>query len=151
VRIDEVVDSSVEEDVVHGSGKEDAEQGNSQEAVEETSGEQADYDVDRIDREDLDVMNLDGFDNDTRNDNEASTYRRTISKEANDIACLNSIESRRMLKLYKNDKIRFFDQVRVNPKIPIKAVQDQLQRDLELQDSMSKAFRAKVKVEREVK
>ncbi|GJT43372.1 hypothetical protein Tco_0952087 [Tanacetum coccineum] len=83
VRIDEVVDSSVEEDVVHGSGKEDAEQG-----------------------DDLDVVNLDGFDNDTRNDNETSTYRSIRSKEANDRACLNSIESRRMLKLYKNDKIR---------------------------------------------
>ncbi|GKE59706.1 hypothetical protein Tco_1498891, partial [Tanacetum coccineum] len=38
-----------------------------------------------------------------------------------------------------------------NLEIPVKAVQDQLQRDLELQVSMSKAFRAKAKAEREVK
>ncbi|GJS50786.1 hypothetical protein Tco_0624148 [Tanacetum coccineum] len=111
---------------------------------------------------------------------------------------LHSIESRRNLKLYKNDGVRIrarcdgkvteftmsqgtnddnqasssildardkgdlypwvleikhctykflskkiFEQVRVNPDIPVKAVQDQLQRELEVQISMSKAFRAK--------
>ncbi|GKB40541.1 heat stress transcription factor B-4-like protein, partial [Tanacetum coccineum] len=38
-----------------------------------------------------------------------------------------------------------FEKVRVNPDIPVKAVQDQLQRELEVQISMSKAFRAKLK------
>ncbi|GKC00585.1 heat stress transcription factor B-4-like protein, partial [Tanacetum coccineum] len=40
---------------------------------------------------------------------------------------------------------KIFEQVRVNPDIPVKAVQDQLQRELEVQISMSKAFRAKAK------
>ncbi|GKF02370.1 hypothetical protein Tco_0029293, partial [Tanacetum coccineum] len=109
----------------------------------------------------------------------------------------HSIESRRNLKLYKNDSVRIrarcegkvprfvmsqcigqtspnrgmeagssgtsgpttrskkrriqiFKQVRVNPNILVKAVQDQLQRELEIQISMSKAFRAKAKVEREI-
>ncbi|GJR33721.1 transposase, MuDR, MULE transposase domain protein [Tanacetum coccineum] len=39
----------------------------------------------------------------------------------------------------------------VNPDIPVKAVQDQLQRELEVQISMSKAFRAKAKAEREIR
>nr|GEV76569.1 hypothetical protein [Tanacetum cinerariifolium] len=43
------------------------------------------------------------------------------------------------------------EQVRVNPDIPVKAVQDQLQRELEFQISMSKAFRAKAKAEREIR
>ncbi|GKB18782.1 hypothetical protein Tco_0852705 [Tanacetum coccineum] len=41
--------------------------------------------------------------------------------------------------------------VLVNPDIPVKAVQDQLQRELEVQISMSKAFRAKAKAEREIR
>ncbi|GJS68008.1 hypothetical protein Tco_0682573 [Tanacetum coccineum] len=46
---------------------------------------------------------------------------------------------------------KIFEQVRVNPDIPVKAVQDQLQRELEVQISMSKAFRAKAKAEREIR
>lgn len=45
---------------------------------------------------------------------------------------------------------RFFGQVKINLEIPIKAVQDQLQCDLLLQLSISKAFRAKAKYEKEV-
>ncbi|GJV42961.1 hypothetical protein Tco_1427497 [Tanacetum coccineum] len=41
--------------------------------------------------------------------------------------------------------------IKVNPELLVKAIQDQHQRDLWLQVSMSKAFRAKVKTEREVK
>ncbi|GJU68952.1 hypothetical protein Tco_1255211 [Tanacetum coccineum] len=41
--------------------------------------------------------------------------------------------------------------VRVNPDILVKAVQDQLQRQLEVQISMSKAFRDKAKAEREIR
>ncbi|GJS89686.1 hypothetical protein Tco_0772322 [Tanacetum coccineum] len=52
---------------------------------------------------------------------------------------------------YKLLSEKIFDQVRVNPDIPVKAVQDQLQRDLEVQISMSKAFRAKAKAEKEIR
>ncbi|GJW82868.1 putative reverse transcriptase domain-containing protein [Tanacetum coccineum] len=71
--------------------------------------------------------------------------------------------------MYKNDSVRvrerydgkvlvftmsqekIFDQVRCNLKIPFKVVQDELQRDLELKVSMSKAFRAKAKAKREIR
>ncbi|GKE97558.1 hypothetical protein Tco_0020909, partial [Tanacetum coccineum] len=86
--------------------------------------------------EDLDVVNPDGFNSDTGNDNEISTYKRRrlddfriemegfmnasgrwkysfytsqkfySSKEAKDRVYLYSNESRRMLKLCKNGKIR---------------------------------------------
>ncbi|GJY71261.1 heat stress transcription factor B-4-like protein, partial [Tanacetum coccineum] len=48
---------------------------------------------------------------------------------------------------------QIFNQIRVNSDIPVKAVQDQLQRYLDIQVSMSKTFRAKAKAkaEREVK
>nr|GEU95652.1 hypothetical protein [Tanacetum cinerariifolium] len=153
--------------------------------------------------EDVDVINADGFDSDTSNDDETSNYRKrrkyfTIVKEAKDRVYMHFIESKRNLNLYKNDNIRvrarsngkvlvftmsqgtrptdlnheieagpsgsngpstrskkrriqIFDQIRVNPKIPVKAIQDQLQRDIELQIYMSKAFRAKVKVGREIR
>ncbi|GKB72123.1 hypothetical protein Tco_0933535 [Tanacetum coccineum] len=51
--------------------------------------------------------------------------------------------------IFLSEKI--FEQVRVNPDIPVKAVQDQLQPELEVQISMSKAFRAKAKAEREIR
>ncbi|GKE19313.1 shikimate O-hydroxycinnamoyltransferase [Tanacetum coccineum] len=89
----------------------------------------------------------------------------TTSKEAKDIVYLHSIKSRRNLKLYKNDRVRIiarcdrkclflefhkiFAQVRVNLNIPVTIVQDQLQREIEVQISMSKAFRAKP--EREIR
>ncbi|GJX66467.1 heat stress transcription factor B-4-like protein [Tanacetum coccineum] len=47
--------------------------------------------------------------------------------------------------------IQIFKLVRVNPDIPVKAVQDQLQRELEVQISMSKDFKAKAKAEREIR
>ncbi|GJS75705.1 heat stress transcription factor B-4-like protein [Tanacetum coccineum] len=100
----------------------------------------------------------------------------TIAKEAKDKVYLHSIESRRNLKLYKNDsvmvrarcdgKVHVFTMSQgtgstgpnhgmevglVNLKILVKAVQDQLQRDLELQISMSKTFRAKAKAKREIR
>ncbi|GKB83676.1 heat stress transcription factor B-4-like protein [Tanacetum coccineum] len=159
---------------------------------------------DVLEGEDVDVINVDGFDSDP---------------EAKDRVYLHSIESRRNLKLYKNDgvKIRarcdgkvhvftmsqgtgptglnrrmeagpsgssgpttrckkrkntgtnddsqaslsFLDvhdkgisalgSCMVNPNIPVKAVQDQFQRELEVQISMSKAFRAKAKAKREIR
>ncbi|GKB38329.1 hypothetical protein Tco_0883271 [Tanacetum coccineum] len=47
----------------------------------------------------------------------------------------------------KND----YKKRRVNPNISVKTVQDQLQHKLEVQISMSKAFRAKAKAEREIR
>ncbi|GJZ70175.1 hypothetical protein Tco_0633725 [Tanacetum coccineum] len=44
-----------------------------------------------------------------------------------------------------------FDQDKVKLEIQFKAIQDQLQQDLKLQVSISKAIRVKAKVEREVK
>ncbi|GJY92578.1 hypothetical protein Tco_0508360 [Tanacetum coccineum] len=52
---------------------------------------------------------------------------------------------------YKFLSEKIFKQVRVDSDIPVKAVQDQLQRELEVQISMSKAFRAKAKAEREIR
>ncbi|GKA24185.1 hypothetical protein Tco_0710218 [Tanacetum coccineum] len=63
--------------------------------------------------------------------------------------CLQSREIKQCTYKFLSNKI--FDQVRVNPEIPVKAVQNQLQHDLELQISMSKDFRAKPKTEREIR
>nr|GEX36317.1 hypothetical protein [Tanacetum cinerariifolium] len=172
--------------------------------------------------EDVDVINADGFDSNPGNDEERN-YRKRSPKEAKDRVYLHFIESRRNLKLYKNDSARIrarckekvlvfiisqgtgptgpysgieagpsgsngpttkkrikmvkkhrdthtclqsrkikhytykllsekiFKQVKVNPNILVKAVQDQLQRELEVQISMSKAFRAKAKAKREIR
>ncbi|GJW54369.1 hypothetical protein Tco_0098454 [Tanacetum coccineum] len=90
---------------------------------------------DVLEGENVNVINADGFDNDLGNDDETSNYRRrrlaklsreiecvinasgqwkysfytrqkfTTAKEAKDILYLHIIESRRNLKLYKNDSI----------------------------------------------
>ncbi|GJT44201.1 putative transposase, mutator type, MULE transposase domain protein [Tanacetum coccineum] len=156
-----------------------------------------------LEGEDVNVINADGFNSDPGNDDETSNYKRrrlaelsreikgvinvsgqwkysfytgqkfTTAKEAKDRLYMHSIESRRNLKLYKNDSVRIRarcdgkvyvfimsqgtgptglnrgmevgpsgssgpstrskkrkNSVRVNPDIPVKAVQDQLQRDL---------------------
>ncbi|GJR40821.1 hypothetical protein Tco_1216505 [Tanacetum coccineum] len=107
-----------------------------------------------------------------------TSQKFTTPKEAKEKVYMHSIESKRNLKQYKNDGVRIrarcngkvpvftmeikhctykflsekiFEQVRVNPDIPVKAVQDQLQRELEVQISMSKPFRAKAKPEREIR
>ncbi|GJR24444.1 shikimate O-hydroxycinnamoyltransferase [Tanacetum coccineum] len=66
---------------------------------------------DVLKREDVDVINADGFDSDPGNDDETSNYRRrsqkfTTAKKAKDKVYLLSIESIRNLKLYKNDSVR---------------------------------------------
>nr|GEU67426.1 zinc finger, SWIM-type [Tanacetum cinerariifolium] len=66
---------------------------------------------DILEGDDVDVVNPDGFDSDTSNDNETSNYKRRMqkfssAKEANDRVYLHSIKSKRMLKLYNNDNIR---------------------------------------------
>ncbi|GJZ11572.1 retrovirus-related pol polyprotein from transposon TNT 1-94 [Tanacetum coccineum] len=177
---------------------------------------------DVLEGEDMDVINADGFGSDHGNDEERNYRKRMLAelrtemkgiintsgqwkdlfytgqkfntpKEAKDRVYLHSIESRRNLKLYKNDGVRIrarcegkvpvftmsqdahdkgdlcpwvleikhctykflsekiFEQVRVNPDIPVKAIQDQLQHELEVQISMSKAFRVKAKAEREIR
>ncbi|GJU38208.1 hypothetical protein Tco_1191165, partial [Tanacetum coccineum] len=68
------------------------------------------------DADDVDVINADGFDSDPGNDDETSNYRRRrlaiLSREVEGV-------------------INASGQRKVNPHIPIKAIQDQLQRDLE--------------------
>nr|GEZ97890.1 hypothetical protein [Tanacetum cinerariifolium] len=175
---------------------------------------------------DVDVINPDGLNSDSGNDDEINDHKKsrlaelsremkgvinssgqwkyvfytgqkfTTLKEAKDRVCLYFIESRRNLKQYKNHNVRIrarcdekvpvfttlqgtrptdpnrgmkvgpsrssgpstrskkgriqiFDQDMVNPDIPVKAVEDQLQRELEVQISMSKAFIAKAKAKRE--
>ncbi|GJX83932.1 hypothetical protein Tco_0333413 [Tanacetum coccineum] len=61
--------------------------------------------------------------------------------------CLQSREIKHYTYKFLSEKI--FKQVRVNLDIPVKAVQYHLQRELEVRISMSKAFRAKAKAERE--
>ncbi|GKE66379.1 hypothetical protein Tco_1520540, partial [Tanacetum coccineum] len=189
---------------------------------------------DVLEGEDVDVINAYGFDSDLGNDEERNYKKRrlaklrtkmegvinasgqwkysfytgqkfTTPKEAKDIVYLHSTESRRNLKLYKNDGVKIrarckgkvpiftmsqgtgpngpnrimeagpsgssgpttrrdlspwvlyvgkdkFTQIGwVNPDILVKVVQDQLQRELEVQISISKAFRAKAKAKRDIR
>ncbi|GJR19034.1 putative transposase, mutator type, MULE transposase domain protein [Tanacetum coccineum] len=143
---------------------------------------------DVLEGEDMDVLNADGFDSDPINDEERNYRKRRLAelrtkmegvinvsgqwkyslytgqkfttlKEAKDRVYMHSIESKRNLKLYKNDSVRMRARCEgkvpvftmVNSDIPVKAVQDQLQRELEVQISISKAFRAKAKAKREIK
>nr|GEX03778.1 transposase, mutator type [Tanacetum cinerariifolium] len=87
-----------------------------------------------LEGEDVDVINADGFDSDPGNDEERNYKKRREMKH----------------RTYKFLSEKIFVQVRVNPDTPVKAVQDQLERELEFQISMSKAFRAKAKAEREI-
>ncbi|GJS94837.1 reverse transcriptase domain-containing protein [Tanacetum coccineum] len=83
----------------------------------------------------------------------------TSSKEVKDRVYLHSTNTRRELKLVRNDKLRvratcFDKKPRVYnciTRILVKAVQDILQRELEVHVSMSKAFRAKAKANKEIK
>nr|GEW12244.1 hypothetical protein [Tanacetum cinerariifolium] len=92
---------------------------------------------DVLEGEDVDVISMDGFDSDPGNDEERK-YRKRSPKEAKDRVYLHSIEIRRNLKLYKNDSVRI--RARCEGKV-------HLQRELEVQISISKAFRAKAKRE----
>ncbi|GJV10550.1 shikimate O-hydroxycinnamoyltransferase [Tanacetum coccineum] len=103
------------------------------------------YDV--LEGEDVDVINADGFDSDFGNDDETNNYRKrrlaelsremegvinasgqwkysfytgqkfTTTKDAKDRVYLHSIESRRNLKLYKNENVRV--RTRCDGKVPI--------------------------------
>ncbi|GKB96769.1 mutator type transposase [Tanacetum coccineum] len=89
---------------------------------------------DVLEGEDVDFINADGFNTGPGNNDETKNYRRIrlaeLSREME--AVMNAI-------------------VKVNTEIPVKSVQDQLQHNLEVQISMSKAFRAKAKAEREIR
>nr|GEV12985.1 hypothetical protein [Tanacetum cinerariifolium] len=170
---------------------------------------------DVLEGEEMDVINADGFDSDPGNDEERNYRKKRLAElrteiegvinasgqwkylfytgqeftspnKAKDRVYLHYIESRRNLKMYKNDcvwirarcegKVHVFTMSQgTGPTGPysgmgagpsgssgpttrskkrkntVKAVQDQLQRELEVQISMSKAFRAKAKVEKEIK
>ncbi|GJS46010.1 hypothetical protein Tco_0596131 [Tanacetum coccineum] len=186
-----------------------------------------------LEKEDVDVVNVDGFDSDEGCEDEVGFKRRKKlkepirgmenrvlngtarmkytfycrhicgnAKEVKERVYLHSIESKRNWKQIRNDKSRvreicvgkmsvFTQSIcsgltgpskavgvgpngsrgpntrnkkgrghvtlmtvkevhMVNPDIPVKGVQDQLQRNLEMHVSLSKAFRAKAKVERNV-
>nr|GEW17681.1 hypothetical protein [Tanacetum cinerariifolium] len=140
---------------------------------------------DVLEGEDVDVINEDGFDSDPGNDEEKSYRKRRLAElrtemeEAKDKVYLHSIESRRNLKLYKNDGVRI--RARCDGKVLVftmsqgtgptglnrgmeagpskssgpttrsKKGRIQLQRELEVQISMSKAFIVKAKTEREIR
>ncbi|GJR22314.1 heat stress transcription factor B-4-like protein [Tanacetum coccineum] len=132
---------------------------------------------DVLEGEDVDVINADGFDSDPGNDNETNDYRRRrlaeLSREMEGVINASG-QWKRNSMLYKNDSVRIRSRcdekvpvfsmsqgtgptgpnmwnVMVNPNIPVKAVQDQLQHELKLRVSMSKAFRVKAKTEREIR
>ncbi|GJU09107.1 hypothetical protein Tco_1125537 [Tanacetum coccineum] len=111
---------------------------------------------DVLEGEDVDVVNADGFDSDTGNDEERNYTKRRLAELRTEMeGVINASEGN--LRCIMHDSCRK-DRARcegkkclVNPDIPVKAVQDQLQRELEVQISMSKAFRAKGKAEREIR
>ncbi|GJU27684.1 heat stress transcription factor B-4-like protein [Tanacetum coccineum] len=155
---------------------------------------------DVLEGEDVDVINADGFDSDPGNDEERNYRKRRLAelrtkmegvinasgqwkysfytgqkfntpKEAKDRVYLHSIESRRNLKLYKNDSVRI--RARCEGKVPVFTMSQGtgptgLNRGMEagpsgssdpttrskkrrIQISMSKAFRANAKAEREIR
>ncbi|GJU79858.1 hypothetical protein Tco_1282223 [Tanacetum coccineum] len=83
----------------------------------------------------VDVINADGFNIDPGNDDETNYRRRRLAELSREMEGV----------------INASGQWKVNPDIPVKAVQDQLQHDLEVHISMSKAFRSKAKPEREIR
>ncbi|GJY49808.1 hypothetical protein Tco_0439764 [Tanacetum coccineum] len=121
--------------------------------------------------EDVDVINADSFDSDLSNDDETNDYRRirrNLKLYKNDSVRIRVRCDEKVLVFSMSQSTRPTGlnhkmeagpsgssgpttKIRVNPDIPFKAVQDQLQRDLEVQISMSRAFRAKAKAEREIK
>ncbi|GJY55931.1 ribonuclease H-like domain-containing protein [Tanacetum coccineum] len=135
---------------------------------------------DVLEGEDMDVINPDGFDSDHGNDKETNYKKRRIRARCDGKVpgftmshgdgptgpnrgmepgpsgssgpTTRSKKGRiHVSMLTVKHLLLIFKQVRVSLDIPVKAVQDQFQRELEVQISMSKAFRAKSKVEREIR
>ncbi|GKA84647.1 heat stress transcription factor B-4-like protein [Tanacetum coccineum] len=133
---------------------------------------------DVLEGEDVDVINADGFDSDPGVINASGQWKYsfytgqkfTTPKEAKDRVYLHSIESRRNLKLYKNDSVRI--RARCEGKVLVFTMSQGtgptgLNSGMEagpsgssgpttrskkgrIQISMSKAFKAKAKAEREI-
>ncbi|GKB83871.1 hypothetical protein Tco_0950766, partial [Tanacetum coccineum] len=76
-----------------------------------------------LEGEDVDVINADDFDSDLGNDEEKNYRKRRLAElrtemeEAKDRVYLHSIESRRNLKLYKNDGVKI--RARCDGKVPV--------------------------------
>nr|GEV74422.1 hypothetical protein [Tanacetum cinerariifolium] len=130
-----------------------------------------------LEGEDVYVINANGFDSDPSNDEERNyrKRRRKLKLYKNDSVRLRArcegkvhvftmSQGTRPTDLNRGMEAgpsgssgpttrsrKMKNTVRVNPDILVKAVQDQLQRKLEVQISMSKAFRAKAKAEREIR
>ncbi|GKB15042.1 hypothetical protein Tco_0848965 [Tanacetum coccineum] len=96
-----------------------------------------------LEKEEVDVVNVDGFDSDEGCEDEA-TYV-VHCKRSKGKSLLPFLVANKNLEAGKE-----CTKAGVNPDIPVKGVQDQLQRNLEMHVSLSKAFRAKAKVERNV-
>nr|GEW25318.1 hypothetical protein [Tanacetum cinerariifolium] len=101
---------------------------------------------DVLEGEDVDVINLNSFNVDPRNDNETSNYKRRIlvelSREMEGF--MNAIgQWKRNLKLYKNDNVRV--RASCDGKVLVFTMSQ------ELHVSMSKAFKAKAKAKREIR
>ncbi|GJT42296.1 hypothetical protein Tco_0951011 [Tanacetum coccineum] len=123
---------------------------------------------DVLEGDDVDVINVDGFDSDPGNDEERNYRKRRLAELRTEMEGVINASgtgptgpnrgmeagpngSSGPTTRSKKRRIWIFKQVRVNPDILVKAVQDHLQRELEVQISMSKAFRAKAKAEREIR
>nr|GEW12577.1 hypothetical protein [Tanacetum cinerariifolium] len=115
---------------------------------------------DVLEGENVDVINADGFNNDPDNDEETNYRKRRLAELRTEIEGVTNASGKwkRNLKLYKNDGVRIRARCdgkvpvfTISQDIPVKAVQDQLQRELEVQISMSKAFKANAKAKREIK
>ncbi|GKD73769.1 hypothetical protein Tco_1332051 [Tanacetum coccineum] len=137
---------------------------------------------DVLNGEDVDVINMDGFDNDPGNDEETKYRNRRLAGLRTEMegtgpsgpnqgmevgpngssgpttksrkrknTCTNDDSQASSFVLDAHDKGDLCPWVLVNPNILVKAVQEQLQRELEVHISMSKAFRAKAKAEREIR
>ncbi|GKC47307.1 hypothetical protein Tco_1065029 [Tanacetum coccineum] len=59
-----------------------------------------------LEEDGVDVVNVDAFNSDTSCEDQAGYHGRKSAKEANDMVYLHSTESKRNLKLFKNDKTR---------------------------------------------
>nr|GEZ39973.1 hypothetical protein [Tanacetum cinerariifolium] len=185
------------EDVEHGNGHEDELAPADGQFFYNDEGIDIAYETEYDVHFSEDAGTYDDDDDDVDEDFLVDEENEIVEPDVESRVYLHFIESRRNLKLYKNDsvmirarcegKVHVFtmsqgtgptgpysgmeaepsrssgpttrskkrkntctkDDIRVNPDIPVKAVQE-LQRKLEVQISMSKAFRAKAKAEREI-
>ncbi|GJY98520.1 heat stress transcription factor B-4-like protein [Tanacetum coccineum] len=114
-------------------------------------GEDVEQGIDTAYETEYDVQYSEGAGTDDDDDDEEKKF--TTPKEAKDRVYMHSIESRRNLKLYKNDGVRI--RARCDGKVPVFTMSQGSSRpaptELKVQISMSKAFRAKAKAKREIR